>query len=461
MVTGPPEVTRLGVEAVRIVSIPIASGFSSEDEQSNLMSVVRVGLGNDLVTKKRVVEIRLKGEGVGKWECPKLSKGHKGAPIHAFRRGKELRYSGFCQWPAEEKPGELCGRRLIPLDTHWHEFAEAFGFLESSRDNYIRGKFGLVANYLIEAASDSNGYFGLDRAARALYLYALLERHGDFVLPVLAAFDKSSEIDKTWSARILDVFRSNLQLKLTMLDRSSLPRNQGFFTLKTRVEDALYRKFVDPPPSEKSPKHELTKDTQYAYPVRTRTFLQDTGIFEEKRGVKVAYEFTELGHDLVSALNSEGMLTGAESRQIPPSFEAIHDAFSVTWQKYADSFTPAVSCQIFEQIIMRTVLPNSTPVYWKKYEGELAGLLPRIIRSVGNRIADGARIDTVRLALFLHQIGKGQPVLLDNQLENDGPANPNNHAVAELALKDPSRYMVGHARTGRRLWTVALLRHTP
>lgn len=197
---------------------------------------------------------------------------------------------------------------------------------------------------------------------------------------------------------------------------------------------------------------------QYHHERRTVGFGCDTGCPRSEN----SYELSSLGKLLVSTLQQEGIMISEDTCHLPPSFEAIHDVFSISFDRYQAIFTPSVMQQTIERIIMGTILPEMHPVLWTKYRGEIAGLLPAVVKTVGNKINEGARIDTVRLAIFLHQIAKGIPTIMENP--DDDVANAEfglrNNAVIDLAAEDTNRFILGSARVGRRLWSINHLRST-
>jgi len=461
-----PVANRLRKEVVRIVSIPYSTAFTHDRDRLNLASSASIGMGTDVIAKKRTVKMRLERENVGIWQCPRLSNGHKGLRIHVLPRDQAPRSPGYCEIKDEASPGGLCGRKLRVEETHRHEMAEAFGFLESQGDSYVIGKFGHVGKFLEEVTSKP---FNDQRARLALYLIALLEHHADFVLPVLWTLNKPSTYGANWSDEVLRIFRANLVLKGSSCSREHLNRAHPAVLLIRQIIEAKLEAFGVASggglrsirqQSAKKRLSPLSPNVQSAYATRARTYLIELGAIREVSSPKRIYELTSFGSQLVSAIQRQGIMMNEATCQLPPSFEAIHDVLSISMDQYLGSFSPPVTDQIIERVIMKALLPDIEPFAWVRYRSELEGLLPRIIRSVGSKINDGARIDTVRLAAFLFQIGKGIPMLMEDQdvsLDN-ADLRIRSNAIVDIAAANPDRYILGSPRVGRRLWSIHYLR---
>ena len=201
-------------EAVRIVSIPYATPFLQTDDR-NLVSTVEVGMGVDNIVKKRTLKLRLQAPGVGRWQCPRRSDGHKGKKVHLLTQNKAPTSPGYCQIHDYDFSGAVCGRKLEVEETHWPEMAEAFGFLESQGNSYIHGKFGQLAKFLAELRQPL--YFNEDNARTALFLDSLLENHADFVLPVLWAVENLPDYDANWIDTVLEIVVACLHNKREVL----------------------------------------------------------------------------------------------------------------------------------------------------------------------------------------------------------------------------------------------------
>ena len=204
-----PGEIRLEREVIRMVSIPYTTAFPSGPAAStqNLSSATIQGMKGDAIAKKRTVKLRLEGDNFGIWRCPRLSGGHRGTRIHIDAK----KSSGYCTESYDQNPDGKCSRKLEVDETHWHEMAEAFGFLESQGDSYVLGKFGSVAGYL-----DSENWISSfeNRARRGLYLLSLLENHGDFVIPLLWTVANPLGAGTDLNKRVLGVFRRNLDDRL-------------------------------------------------------------------------------------------------------------------------------------------------------------------------------------------------------------------------------------------------------
>ena len=169
------EARRLIPELFRRVAITLPSAFAPDSLQA-LATVVPVGLGEAQIASKQAVKSRL-----------------------GLRAGT---------------PG---GR---PAKTHTHELAVAFGFLEEIGNNYIAGRYGLVAQ-LIDHPDWPANYFDRERAKRALWLYALIERHGDMTLPVLGL----ASDDQLADGPFVSVIKRHLVLKAQRWATGDLPRS--------------------------------------------------------------------------------------------------------------------------------------------------------------------------------------------------------------------------------------------
>lgn len=458
-----PVAYRLRKEAVRIVGIPYATAFTQDRDKLSLASAASVGMGTNVIAKKRMVKMRLEGENVGIWQCPRLSNGHKGSRIHELPRDQAPRSPGYCKISDDASPGGLCGRKLTVEETHWHEMAEAFGFLEPQGDSYVVGKFGHVGRY-VEAVTSKP--FQAQRARLALYLLTLLEHHADFVLPVLWTLNRPSTYGANWSEEVLRIFRANLVLKLSSWSREHVKQAHPAVHLMRQVIETKLEAFGTADGSVRPIRPQLPKakplsdHVQSAYATRARTYLIDLGAIREVSSPKRSYELTSFGMQLVAALQREGIMVTEETCHLPPSFEAIHDTLSISMDQYRNSFSPPVTNQIMESVIMKALLPDIEPVAWVRYKSELENLLPEIIQSVGNTINDGARIDTVRLGAFLLQLGKGMPILMEDPDANPADADRRirSNAIVDIAAAHPDRYLLGSARMGRRLWSIHYLR---
>lgn len=473
-----PGPTRLLREAVRIVSIPYAAPFSQTDDR-NLVSTVKVGMAADEIVKKRTLKLRLQAPGVGRWQCPRRSDGHKGKKVHLLAPKEALTSPGYCQIHDPEISGAVCGRKLEVEETHWPEMAEAFGFLESQGDSYVLGKFGQLAKFLAELRQPS--YFNEDNARAALFLDSLLENHADFVLPVLWAVENFPNYDSDWIDSVLEIVVACLHNKREVLsERRADVRGTinfahgGIGILRKATEDKLdafdvsRHESCDPRNPNKLGhfdrcvcKRFLLKKVRASYVTKTRTYLEDLGLIAEVSGKHKRYQLTGRGRNLVAELRSHGFMADENTCHVPPGFEAVHDVMSIGMEQYAHLFSPPFSRQLMERILMRCVLPCVEPEDWESRKADLASILPMVVKSVGNKINNGARIDTVRSALFLYQIGRGIPTIMDDS-EHELPKEDlafRRNAVVWLAAEEPDTYLLGSARVGRRLWSINLLRN--
>jgi hypothetical protein len=402
-------------EVVRVVRIPYYHPFAGA---ATVAEVADVGLGSDTIVNRRVLQVRLRSR------------------------------PGFISSKISQAAGS---RNQI---SHWDEFAAAFGYLDSSGENYRRGKFSSVDRYLRERAGNGR-YFDLKRARLAIHIYSLLERHGDFVLAVLRALGQP-DTKSGYNQESIEVFKKALANREKQLANPKLPRNQAFHALEQELMRYMHEwALKELPPGTPQSSEPLDEKTPPSYPARTYAYLADIGavVAQTSRDRALA----ELGQALANALKNEGFVLDDATSQIPPTFEAIHDAFSVTWDKYAAIFKPPVTQGTFERVVSQALMPMALPSTWKQHELELKDELPRIVEAVGDPLTNSARIDTVRLAAFASQLGCGQAIRLDGAA-SAAPEGPYTNAISEILLSDPRRYMVGHSRKGKRLWSVALLR---
>lgn len=77
-------------------------------------------------------------------------------------------------------------------------------------------------------------------------------------------------------------------------------------------------------------------------------------------------EMAELTAALDDAMAGQGRLVmvAGETCHLSPSFEAIHDVFSFTMERYLGIFAPSFHHQTNEDIVMGTLIPDSRPVPW-------------------------------------------------------------------------------------------------
>ena len=473
-----PGPIRLQREAVRIVSIPYANPFAKTYE-NNLITTVAKGMGLDDIVKKRTLKLRLQAPGVGRWQCPRRSDGHRGKRVHLLPSKEAPKFPGYCEIEYLGGPSGKCGRKLEVEETHRHEMAEAFGFLESKGDSYIHGKFGLLAKFLEELSPPS--YFDLDNARMGLFIDSLLEHHADLVLPVLWIADNPGNYGPSWINDVLHIFRTCLQAKKETLSEQN-PSVRGTINL-THLGAGLLRKaaadkltaFADSQLENRRDKRRsmtraenrrgknqnLEKKVQDFYVTRTVTYLKDLGLITAISRRTKGYRLTDRGRNLIAALKMHGFMTSEGTCHMPPGFEAIHDVMSIGYDQYNSWFYPPISRRVMERILMRCVLPTVEPVEWERYRSDLAGILPAVVRSVGNKVNAGARIDTVRNAVFLYQLGRGIPTLLEEKHQEDADtvSNLRRNAIVSLAADETDKYLLGSARVGKRLWSINLLRN--
>jgi hypothetical protein len=402
-----PETRRLLPEVFRRIAVPYAGAFGSTGRGA-LASIVEIALAGGHVAPKHAVKIRLSSAA---GESHARSNGSKG---------------------------------------HLDEFAAAFGFLEEAGSNYISGKYAVVSA-LIGDLARRHRYFDAERAQIAIFLYALLERHGDCLLPYLIL----SRRGEATFPRFLELIRTSLQHKKTRFENAELPRNASFheavgalrrYAIEWGVDSAVRRT------RREGAARPLREDkTLPGYFARTAAYCDDLGLTR-----RAGHTPTDLGQRLISAwesaANASLVPTAAE---IPPSFEAIHDAFSVDWSKYARVFSPQITASTFEAVVQSTVLPHVARQGWR--DADLFEDYAAIVSEVSEPLSGAARIDAVRLGLFTLGVGVGRPVDLAD-LPDNGGYDPNAQAAVALGLGNPRRFLLGHARSGRRFWTVAQIR---
>ena len=442
-----PGEIRLERETIRMVRIPYPNAFGKR--RQNLSNAVKHGMKTDPLVSKRVLKMRLEGEDFGEWMCPRLSGGHRGSLVHK----KVLESPGICFEPFDQGMDGKCGRKLEVLESHWHELAESFGFLESQGDSYIYGKFGSVSRFLDSEIWNADREES--RARRALYLISLLVNHADFLLPVLWVLINPSTTESDFNSRVLGIFRANLKNRSESYSGENFPASQAVLQIremfKTRIMEFSDYETEKPPRS--VPKILDIPKTQNSYVSRARSYLSDLEMIEGSRN-----RLTSGGTRMVDALQRKGIMVSEDTCYLPPSFEAIHDVFSFTMDRYTRIFNPAVNHQIIEDVVMATLLPDTHPVPWERYRSDLTRTLPYVVKGVGNQLTAGAHVDTARLALFSRQVGKGTPTILDDQADIVGGDMDGirNNAIINIAADDATTYVLGSARVGRRLWSVNL-----
>lgn len=400
----PPEVNRLVPELFRRVSIPYYKGFS-EDNQRALSGIVTTGLAGHRAARKQLVANRLKGAPDG--------------------------------------------------GSHLDEFAVSFGFLEEASGNYVVGRYGLVGEYLRNAAS-RHRQFSQDRAVRALLIYALLDRHGDCLVPLLALI-REREQTAAFAARV----SATLLRKAEVWRLADLPRNAAY-----REGVRLYGEYANEwqvpspwPQRVVMPRYArrplgLSEKTVEGYLGRTVAYATDLKLVA---GAAASLSLTAPGEALAAALSDEGLAPSANIG-LPPTFEAIHDAFSIDYGRYASAFVPLTHGGV-ERLVSSAVLPYRERTSWEEVP-DIGAEYGQIVSSLSEALSGSARLDSVRLAMFLYAVGRGVAPVLDNgPLGAPGGAfELNENAAVRLASTDTRKYALGHARSGRRLWSVSLLR---
>ena len=399
-----PDTKRLLPEVFRRVAVPYSGAFSASG-RSALSHIVSTALGGAPAAPKHAVTIRL-------------------AAIE----------------------GHPTGRRS--QESHLDEFAVAFGFLEDAGTTFIPGKFALAMHFLHHAPS-SGGHVNIERGERAIWLYALLERHGDCLLPFLELSSGGEANVVPFIRRIQDA----LNFKIQRLKTSQLPRNASFheaLSALTRMAVAWGAAPAQARPSLRRPKGgKLDTNTLAGYLSRTRAYAAGTELIDGAGRNSTGADL------LLREWRVKG--SGLDVLEIPPSAEAIHDAFSIDPLRYAAVFRPPVSAGVFESLIYSLVLPARDAQPWE--DAEMAGILAAAVETLAEPLSNSARVDSVRLALFAYFAAVGRPIRLDSQQTAEGvDTDYNANAVVQLGLSNPRLFHLGHARTGRRFWSITLLR---
>ena len=77
---------------------------------------------------------------------------------------------------------------------------------------------------------------------------------------------------------------------------------------------------------------------------------------------------------------------------------------------------------------------------------------------LGDSISATARVDDLRLAIFLYMAGKGRYIQFDDELDGWQSYGVNGNGITRIALKNPLDFRVGHARASNRVWSVSVVR---
>jgi hypothetical protein len=191
--------------------------------------------------------------------------------------------------------------------------------------------------------------------------------------------------------------------------------------------------------------NQLDDKTVEGYLGRTLAYLNNLDL-------AVPSALSDKGNSLARTLEAEGFVPDGDLG-LSPSFEAIHDAFSIDFDRYRDTFTP-VTQGTFERLAAAASLPGRSLVDWHEVpniEAEYAF----IVDALSESLSGSARLDAVRLAMFLYSTGLGVPGNLDGE---SAPGELNSDAAVVIARDNPRRFGLGHARSGRRFWSVTILR---
>lgn len=401
----PPEVIRLAPELFRRVGIPYYQGFSPNSQRA-LSDIVEIGLGNARIVRKQAVDTRL--------------------------------------------------RKALDGASHLDEFAAAFGFLEEAAGNYFAGRFGLVGRYLTDVASRRR-QFNIERARLGLLSYALLDRHGDCVLPFLATVGVPRE-------RAIEEFKERVRTVLLQKARAwqaaDLPRNAAHREgVRLYIEYALQWGVEAPWPvrshgfgAYRKKPTALDDKTLEGYFGRTQAYMHDLGLVgSQSRGAPL--QLTSRGREQTRALAAEGF-DPADDRGLSPSFEAIHDAFSIDFARYQAVFRPLTHATL-ERLAVASAFPGRGLTDWSNVP-DIVNEYGSIVGALSESLSGSARLDAVRLAMFLYSLGVGVPAALAPRDETEHGLNDN--AAIDLAVRDPKHFGLGHARSGRRFWSVSVLR---
>jgi hypothetical protein len=338
------------------------------------------------------------------------------------------------------------------------EFAAAFGFLEESAGNYFAGKFGLVGSY-VSAKREGHRYFDDERARTALLLYSLLEKHGDCVLPVLSIISQGNDLNETTFS---EAIARSVLAKAERWSGSALPRNQAFQFAETRYGEYVAEWAPDsariasqPTRVRQRPIKPLEEKTKRGYLQRTVRYLTDLAVLARRAG---SWQLTGSGNAMVSCGTSLGIALPSAIPELPPSLEVVHDAFSIDEARYDEIFQPRVDHGILERLVASFIFPETPVSVWRESERpsqNLIGEYQNVVSELSENLTGAARLDAVRLALYIFSIGIGSPMTLASE---ESAERLNENAAVQIGLSDPHRFMLGHARSGRRFWSVTLLR---
>lgn len=424
------QVQRLLPEVFRAVGTALAPGFDSGDDKTSLslVDITRVCLGPAPAVAVGMAKLRLVA--------------HSGVKKALIKK----------QIDSE----------------HRDELALSFGFLERSGENYVRGIFGMIP-LVFDALESKDNLFDRQRAIRGLLLLSLLARNGDAVVAVVSSLMRNEGTKQSTAA--IRMLENGIPRRYSALKASQLPAGIARLEVERHLHDLVLRwqpkqrrspedsnPAEDPPPSRqllKEPTRPLSDSARNGYYSRTVTYLEDLGLCQRQPEEAI---LTASGLRLAKALALCGYVNlDSDKVALPPSYEAVHDAFSVSWGAYTTLGEPPNTRGMLENIVQSTVLNSSAPVPWRTRQSELKDFFHTIVTASAEINSRTARIDTIRCAMFLYCLGRGEAVMLDeDNWGRDRDLNAN--APVEFALRDPGRYSVGRGAAGRRFWSITLQR---
>ena len=343
---------------------------------------------------------------------------------------------------------------------HDHEAAVEWGFLERMRSQYVAGRYLSISNSFEDLTAEAPRLV-FSRAIEGLYLHSLLERNSDTILPALKLIHDYGEVDQ---AQFEECISQNSQHKQLSVSNANFRPSTSLHIYKTKLNEWSINWANAPNRASKvfrpnaNVPEQFESKTRAGYRQRAVRILGELGYKEEVNGRP---RLTETGTRLYAALSDQGWIREGKNEfrsTIDPSAETVTDALSITIETYSNTYSHSSRAGMFEEVIAKTLIPEAIPEPWQENELAIACLMRGAIRMLGDSISATARIDDLRLAIFLYMIGKDKYIQFDDEQKGWQNYDVNRNGIARIALKNPLDFRVGHARASNRIWSVSLVR---